>query len=98
VFSSNDDAVQALKSKQVDAVVTDLPTAFYVASAQLDSGVVTAQFASTAGGDRFAYVLPKGSALTKPVSGAVDAITKSGALKGITDKWLSSEVNVPVLK
>lgn len=98
VYTSVDDAVQALKTKQVDAVVTDLPGAFYIAGAQLDDGVVTGQFASTSGGDRFAYVLPKGSALTKPVSAAIDAITKSGELKEITDKWLSSEVHVPVLK
>lgn len=99
VFSTVDDAVQALKTKQVDAVVTDLPGAFYIASAQLDNGVVTAQFAaSSTGGDQFAYVLPKGSALTKPVSAAIDAITKSGELKALTDKWLSSEVKVPVLQ
>ncbi|WP_375389678.1 ABC transporter substrate-binding protein [uncultured Amnibacterium sp.] len=98
VYTSVDDAVQALKTKQVDAVVTDLPGAFYIAGAQLDDGVVTAQFASTAGGDQFAFVLPKGSANTAPVSAAVDAITKSGELKEITDKWLSSEVDVPVLQ
>lgn len=99
VYGSVDDAVQALKTKQVDAVVTDLPGAYYIASAQLTGGVVSAQFAdSTDGGDQFAFVLPKGSALTKPVSAAIDAITKSGELKEITDKWLSSEVDVPVLK
>jgi polar amino acid transport system substrate-binding protein len=99
VFNTVDDAVQALKTKQVDAVVTDLPGAFYIAGAQLTGGVVSGQFASSStGGDQFAYVLPKGSALTKPVSAAIDAITKSGELKTITDKWLSSEVNVPVLK
>jgi polar amino acid transport system substrate-binding protein len=98
VYSSVDDAVQALKTKQVDAVVTDLPGAFYIAGAQLDDGVVTGQFASTSGGDEFAFVLPKGSSLTKPVSDAVDAIRSSGELKEITDKWLSSEVDVPVLK
>lgn len=99
VYNSVDDAVQALKTKQVDAVVTDLPGAFYIASAELDSGVVTGQFASSSdGGDQFAFVLPKGSALTKPVSAAVDAITKSGELKTITDTWLSSAVKVPVLQ
>jgi polar amino acid transport system substrate-binding protein len=99
VFNTVDDAVQALKTKQVDAVVTDLPGAFYIAGATLDDGLVTGQFASSSdGGDQFAYVLPKGSALTKPVSAAIDAITKSGELEQITDKWLSSAVKVPVLR
>lgn len=99
VYSSNDDAVQALKTKQIDAIVADLPTAFYIAGGQLDDGVVVGQIAdSTTGGDQFAFVLPKGSELTAPVSAAVDAITKSGELKTITDKWLSSEVDAPVLQ
>ena len=98
VYNSVDDAVQALKTKQVDALVTDLPGAFYIAGAQLDDGVVTAQFSGTKGGDQFAFVLPKGSPLTGPVSKAVDAIRSSGELKEITDKWLSSEVDVPVLQ
>ena len=98
IYSNNDDAVQALKTKQVDAIVVDLPTAFYVAGAQLDDGVVTGQFAGSAGGDDLAYVLPKGSALTKPVSAALDAVRKRGELKTLTDTWLSSEVDVPVLQ
>lgn len=99
VYNSVDDAVQALKTKQVDAVVTDLPGAFYLAGAELKDGVVSGQFAdSSSGGDEFAFVLPKGSALTAPVSAAVDAVKASGDLKTITDRWLSSEVDVPVLK
>lgn len=98
VYNSNDDAVQALKTKQVDAIVVDVPTAFYLAGSELDHGVVSAQFAGSTGGDQLAYVLPKGSALTKPLTAAVDALTESGELKTITDKWLSSEVDVPVLK
>lgn len=98
VFSNNDDVVQALKTKQIDAAVFDLPTAFYVRDAQLDDGVVVGQFAGTTGGDDFAYVLPKGSPLTKPVSAALDALRDSGELKTLTDKWLSSEADAPVLK
>ncbi|MFD1721936.1 ABC transporter substrate-binding protein [Amnibacterium endophyticum] len=97
VFNSVDDAVQALKNDQIDALVTDLPGAFYIAGAQLDDGVVSAQFASSGGGDQLAYVLPKGSPLTQPVSDAVDALRSSGELQTITDRWLSSEVDVPVL-
>ena len=98
VYNSNDDAVQALKSGQIDALAVDLPTAFYLADAEVKNGLVTGQFAETTGGDQFAFVLPKDSALTKPVSDAVDAITKDGQLAAITKKWLSTTVNVPVFK
>ena len=35
VYNSNNDAVRALENGQIDALVTDLPTAFYMAAAQL---------------------------------------------------------------
>lgn len=98
VFNSNDDAVQALKNKQVDALVVDLPTAIYLSAAELKDGVVVGQFGDSTGGDDFAYVLPKGSKITAPVSKALDAVRKSGELKQLTDTWLSAKVDIPVLQ
>lgn len=99
VFNSNDDAVAALQSGQVDAIVVDLPTAFYLAGAVLDDGKVVGQFPdSSAGGDELAYVLPKGSALTTPVSDAIDALRADGTLEQLQQKWLADAVNAPVLK
>jgi polar amino acid transport system substrate-binding protein len=98
VFNSNDDAVLALKSGQVDAIAVDLPTAFYLAGAELKHGEILGQFAETTGGDQFGIVLAKGSSLTAKVSAAVNAIRKDGELAAITKKWLSTSVNVPVFK
>ncbi|BDZ52074.1 amino acid ABC transporter substrate-binding protein [Frondihabitans sucicola] len=98
IFNSNDDAVLALKSGQVDAIAVDLPTAFYLADSELTGGKVVGQFADTSGGDEFAFVLSKGSTLTKKVSAAVDALQKSGELETITHKWLSAAVAVPVIQ
>ncbi|MFL0389172.1 ABC transporter substrate-binding protein [Curtobacterium sp. 179-B 9B NHS] len=98
VFNSNDDAVLALKSGQIDAIVTDLPTAFYMAAAQLDDGTVSAQFPEDGSGDQFGFVLPKGSALTSKVDKALEALESDGTLADLQTKWLSSETNTPVLK
>ena len=43
VFDTNDLAVQALKNKQIDGIVADLPTAFYMTAAQLDNGKIVGQ-------------------------------------------------------
>jgi polar amino acid transport system substrate-binding protein len=96
IFNSNDDAVVALKSGQIDGLVTDLSTAFYLADAEVKHGTVLGQFSGSAGGDEFGIVLPKDSGLTTKVSAAVDAIRKSGQLAAITKKWLSTAVDVPV--
>jgi polar amino acid transport system substrate-binding protein len=98
VFNSNDDAVLALKSGQIDAIAVDLPTAFYLADSELKHGEILGQFADATGGDQFGIVLAKGSSLTAKVSAAVDAIRKDGELAAITKKWLSTSVNVPVFK
>ena len=97
VFNNSQDTVQALKGGQVDAIVVDLPTALYLVAAELDDGVVIGQFADTSGGDQFGLVLPKGSALTTAVTGAVDTLRADGTLDSLTKTWLSESVNVPVL-
>ena len=97
VFNNSQDTVQALKGGQVDAIVVDLPTALYLVASELDGGVVVGQFADTSGGDQFGLVLPKGSALTAAVTGAVDALRADGTLDSLTKTWLSETVNVPVL-
>jgi len=98
VFNTVDDVVLALKGGQIDAMVTDLPGAFYITGAVVDDSSVTAQFPSSDGGDQFAFVLPKGSALTDAVSDAVDALREDGTLDRLQQEWLSDAVDVPVLK
>lgn len=97
-FNNNTDATQALTSGQIDALVVDLPTAFYITAAELEDGKIVGQFADTSGGDNLAIVLPKDSSLTADVTAALDTLRDNGELQKITDEWLSSEVAVPVLK
>ncbi|GAA2571062.1 ABC transporter substrate-binding protein [Microbacterium binotii] len=97
VFNNNDDVVLAFQSGQIDAFVIDLPTAFYLANAELDGGKILGQFADTTGGDQLAYVLPKGSELTDPVSKALDELRADGTLDELQKTWLSEAVDVPVL-
>jgi len=100
VFNGTDDAANALKNKQVDAIITDLPTAFYLAGAQIDNSKVLGQFDYTGKvGDQeqFGLLLKKGSALTACVNQAVAALKSSGELQKITDQWLSQSVNAPTL-
>lgn len=98
IFNSNEDAVQALDAGQIDLLAVDLPTAFYLAAAELDDGVVVGQLDSTEGGDQFGFVLPKGSELTGPVSEAIDALREDGTLDRLAKEWLSDAVDAPVLK
>lgn len=92
VFDTNDQAVQALKNGQIDGIVVDLPTAYYMAAAQLDDGVIVGQLPLPEGEpEQFGAVLGKGSALTGCVSQAVDALREDGVLDQIGQEWLAQQ-------
>ena len=98
VFNDNAAGVSALKNKQIDGLVVDLPTAFYLSGVEVPNGIIVGQLPSTGSGDQFGLLLTKGSSLTSCVSGAVDAISADGTLAAITDKWLATDAGAPVLK
>ena len=100
VFNTNDDAKLALESGTVDAIVVDLPTAFYLTGVELTGGLIIGQLPQADGktGDEFGLVLPKDSPLTADVTAAVDALRDSGKLQAIADEWLADAANAPVLQ
>jgi polar amino acid transport system substrate-binding protein len=99
VFNTNDDAKLALESGQVDAIVVDLPTAFYLTGVELTGGLIIGQLPKTDGtGDEFGLVLAKDSPLTADVTAAVDALREDGTLQAIADEWLADAVDAPVLQ
>jgi polar amino acid transport system substrate-binding protein len=87
-----------LKSKQIDALVVDLPTAFYVTAVQVPKGTILGQLPAKAGGEHFGMVLQKGSPLTACINGALAKLKANGTLKQIQATWLSRVVGAPVLK
>ncbi|HQD68696.1 MAG TPA: ABC transporter substrate-binding protein [Ornithinibacter sp.] len=97
VFDTNDLAVQALKNKQIDGIVADLPTAFYMTAAQLDDGVIVGQLPLQGEPEQFGAVLDKGSPLTGCVTQAVDTLRENGTLDTLVNTWLSTQ-GAPELK
>ena len=98
VYPSNAGAVQALKNKQIDGLVVDLPTAFYVTAVQVPNSKILGQFASTKGGEHFGMVFAKGSELTGCVNSALASLRASGQLKSIQQQWLAKATGAPILK
>jgi polar amino acid transport system substrate-binding protein len=90
VFDDSNATVTALKQNQVEAVVTDLPTALYLTAAEIPSATVVGQF-SAPGGDTWGALLEKDSPLTECVSKAISDLRDSGDLDQITEKWMGAE-------
>ncbi|GGJ52393.1 amino acid ABC transporter substrate-binding protein [Streptomyces lacrimifluminis] len=98
-YAKNDQAKSALQNGQVDAIVVDLPTAFYITAAEVTDARIVGQFENQDGmPEQFGLVLDKGSALTSCVATAVDTLRKDGTLASIEKQWLSDAVDAPVLK
>ena len=99
VFSAAHAAVTALKNKQIDGIVVDVPTAFYLSGVEIPKGVIVGQIAgSDAASAGFGLLLSKDNPITTCVSTAVDAIRADGTLQTITDKWLTADAGAPILK
>jgi polar amino acid transport system substrate-binding protein len=88
--------VTALKQGQVDAIVTDLPTAFYISAAQVPGSKIAGQF-NTGEGDSFGLLLEKGSKLTPCVDRAIGDLTENGEMKKIADRWMGKAAGAPEL-
>ena len=98
VFNDNAAGVTALKNKQIDGLVVDLPTGFYLSAVEVPNGLIVGQIAGSDEADAgFGLLLKKDSPITGCVNGAVKAITDNGALNEITDKWLGATAGAPVL-
>jgi polar amino acid transport system substrate-binding protein len=97
VFDTSNDVVSALKNEQVEAVVVDVPTAFFLTAVQVTDGEIVGQFAGPEG-DEFGALLEKDSPLTPCVSQAIDALRESGELAEIEEQWLSQAADAPILE
>ena len=97
VFDTSNDVVSALKNGQVEAVVVDVPTAFFLTAVQVTDAQIVGQFAGPEG-DEFGLLLEKDSPLTPCVSQAVDSLSESGELAAIEEEWLSAAADAPILE
>jgi polar amino acid transport system substrate-binding protein len=96
VFDTNDAAVASLKNKQIDGLVVDLPTAFYVTAVQVPNGKILGQFPTVGTPEHFGMVFEKGNSLVSCVNNGLAQLRSDGTLKSLQAKWLQADA--PVLK
>jgi polar amino acid transport system substrate-binding protein len=97
VFDTNDAAVAALKNGQIDGLVVDLPTAFYVTAAQVPNSKIVGQFPTGNAGERFGMVFQKGNKLVGCVNQALNQLKADKTLQRIQEKWLAKVGGAPIL-
>ena len=101
VYDTNDAALEALKAKQIDALVVDLPTADFNVNVQIENsaGSIVGQLEPFGGTpEYFSLLLGKGSPLTACVNAALTTLRDDGTLGKLASEWLPFQDTVPVLK
>ena len=100
VYDDNAGAKAALEAKQIDAAVFDLPTALYVSAAEIEGSSVLGQFpvGDAVDADEFGMVFDLDTPLVECVNIALATLKDNGSLAEITEKWLSTEANIPVIE
>ena len=89
VFNDTNDAKSAMQNGQVDGIVVDLPTAYYVTAAEIEDSKIVGQFPAQEGGEQFGLLFAKGNPLVQCVNSVLADLSASGALQAIQDEWLA---------
>jgi polar amino acid transport system substrate-binding protein len=102
VYDTSNDVVAALNAKQIDGIVVDLPTAFFLVGAEeVKNGKVVGQFEGTGTGgeqEHFGMLFEEGNTLRDCVNDALAELKSAGTLDQIQQEWLSEKASAPVLK
>ena len=99
VFDDTNAAKQALLNGQVDAILADLPTAFYITAVEIPKGTIVGQFQPETGQqEEFGMLFEKGNPLVTCVNEALAALEADGTLDALEQEWLSEVVDVPELQ
>jgi polar amino acid transport system substrate-binding protein len=101
VYSTLDQAVLALQTGQVDAIIIDTPDGQFMASSQIVKNkkpiaTQVGQFPSV--GEHYGLLFSKGDPLVGCVNSALGAMNANGTLAALQKKWLGIYTSVPVIQ
>jgi polar amino acid transport system substrate-binding protein len=105
VYPDNATAKTALQNGQIDGLVVDLGTAFFMRDAELEDfdtpdpeAKIVGQFGEGVQVDQVGAVLEKDSPFTECVNQALAELREDGTLDAILDEWIVSGQEIPFLE
>jgi polar amino acid transport system substrate-binding protein len=98
VYDDNVAAKSALDAKQVDALVFDLPTAYFVTAVEIEgSEIIGVLETPDDSADFFGLLMANDSPLRNCVNAALGRLRDAGTLDALADEWLQSAGDIPTI-
>ncbi|MGH8953027.1 MAG: ABC transporter substrate-binding protein [Acidimicrobiia bacterium] len=94
VYDTNADAKAAFDAGQLDGLILDLPTAFFVSAVEIEGSAVIAQFPAAGEPEQFGMLFEEGNPLRDCVNEALANVD----LDALQQEWLSEVVDAPVIE
>ncbi|HEY5684906.1 MAG TPA: ABC transporter substrate-binding protein [Acidimicrobiia bacterium] len=97
-YDTNADAKSAIDAGQLDAIVFDLPTAYFVTAVELEGvqiiGVLPAEEDKA---DQFGLLFEDGNPLKACVDAVIVDLRAEGTLDSLAEEWLAGASDIPIL-
>jgi polar amino acid transport system substrate-binding protein len=96
VYSTNNDAVRALKNGNIDGIVVDYPTSLYITAVQVPNATAMGRLPAE-GQEYFGLVLEEGNPLRDCANQAIATLREAGTLDDLAQQWIEGSAP-PVLQ
>jgi len=97
VYDDNAAAKAAFDAGQVDAIVFDLPTAYFVTAVEITDASIIGVLPRTESPEELGMLFEDGSALVPCVNDALATLQSNGTIAALEDEWLNQGGSVPTL-
>ena len=98
VYDENVDLEAAMIAGQIDGLVLDLPTGYFVTAVQVEGSIIAGQFeAEAAEPDEYGLLFAEGNPLVPCVNTALEALRSNGKLQELEDTYLTQGGGIPII-
>ena len=97
VYDDNAAAKAAFDAGQVDAIVFDLPTAFFITAVEITDASIIGVLPLEGEVDELGMLFEEGNPLVPCVNAALSTLTDDGTLAALEEEWLNQGGDIPSL-
>ena len=98
VYDENVDVNAAMTAGQLDGLVVDLPTAYFITAVLIEEAIIAGQFAEgSAAPDEYGMLFADGNSLVSCVNDGLNTLLENGRLQALEDEWLTQGGDIPTI-